>query len=59
MIEIFPLHLTIVTFPEARSQAGERLFGETTDKKPMPLVDTQTLDGDVVFLRYERVRDAQ
>ncbi len=38
--------------------AGKRLFGETSDKKPMRLVDTQTVDGDVVFLAYERVRDA-
>jgi dihydrofolate reductase len=37
--------------------AGERLFGETSDKKPMRLVDTQTVDGDVAFLTYERVRD--
>jgi dihydrofolate reductase len=35
--------------------AGERLFGETSDKKPMHLVDTQTVDGDVAFLAYERV----
>jgi len=34
--------------------AGKRLFGETSDKKPMRLVDTQTVDGDVVFLTYER-----
>jgi dihydrofolate reductase len=38
--------------------AGERLFGETSDKKPMRLVSTQTVDGDVAFLTYERVRDA-
>src|SRR5512133_1043301 len=38
--------------------AGERLFGETSDKKPMRLVDTQTVEGDVVFLTYERVRYA-
>ena len=38
--------------------AGERLFGETSDKKAMRLVDTQTVEGDVVFLTYERVRDA-
>jgi dihydrofolate reductase len=38
--------------------AGERLFGETSDKQPMRLVGTQTVDGDVVFLTYERVRDA-
>jgi dihydrofolate reductase len=34
--------------------AGERLFGETSDKKPMRLVDTQTIEGDVVFVTYRR-----
>jgi dihydrofolate reductase len=38
--------------------AGERLFGETRDTKPMRLVDTQTVDEDVAFLTYERVRAA-
>jgi dihydrofolate reductase len=38
--------------------AGGRLFGETSDKKAMRLVDTQTVEGDVVFLTYELVRDA-
>jgi hypothetical protein len=38
--------------------AGERLFGETSDKKAMRLIDTRTVEGDVVFLTYERVRDA-
>ena len=38
--------------------AGERLFGETSDKKPMRLVDTQTGD-DVAFLTYEVVREAE
>jgi dihydrofolate reductase len=38
--------------------AGERLFGETSDKKSMRLVATQTVEGDVVFLTYEVVRDA-
>jgi dihydrofolate reductase len=38
--------------------AGERLFGETSDKKPLRLVDTQTVDGDVAFVTYERVRAA-
>jgi dihydrofolate reductase len=37
--------------------AGERLFGETSDQKPMRLVDTQTGD-DVAFLTYELVRAA-
>jgi dihydrofolate reductase len=34
---------------------GERLFGETGDKKPLRLVDSQTVDGDVAFLTYESV----
>jgi dihydrofolate reductase len=38
--------------------AGERLFGETSDKKPMRLVDTRIVEGDVVFLTYEVVREA-
>jgi dihydrofolate reductase len=38
--------------------AGERLFGETGERKPMRLVDTQTIDGDVAYLTYEPVRDA-
>jgi dihydrofolate reductase len=37
--------------------AGERLFGETSDQKAMRLVDTQTIEGDIVFLTYEPVRD--
>jgi len=36
--------------------AGERLFGETSDKKPLRLVDTQTLDDGVAILTYEAVR---
>ena len=38
--------------------AGERLFGDTSDKKPTRLVDTQTVEGDVVFLTYEVLREA-
>ena len=37
--------------------AGERLFGETSDKKPLRLVGTQTLEGDVLFHTYEVVRE--
>jgi len=37
---------------------GERLFGETSHKKPMRLLDSQTLDGDVAYLTYECVPDA-
>jgi dihydrofolate reductase len=36
--------------------AGERLFGETSDKKPMRLVDTLTLGDGVVILTYEPVQ---
>ena len=38
--------------------AGERLFGETSDKKPLRLVDTKTVGNGLVFLTYEFVRDA-
>ena len=38
--------------------AGERLFGETSDKKPMRLVDIKTIGDGLVFLTYEFVRDA-
>jgi dihydrofolate reductase len=36
---------------------GERLFGESSDKKSMRLIRTHTGD-DVAFLAYEPVRDA-
>jgi dihydrofolate reductase len=38
--------------------AGNRLFGETSDKKPMRLVDTQTLDDGIAFLTYELGHEA-
>jgi dihydrofolate reductase len=38
--------------------AGERLFGETSDKKPMRLVRAQTIGDGLAFLTYERVRNA-
>ena len=38
--------------------AGEHLFGETSDKKAMSLVDVRILDGDIAYLSYERVREA-
>jgi dihydrofolate reductase len=37
---------------------GERLFGETRDKKPMRLISTQTIGDNLAFLTYERVPDA-
>ena len=38
--------------------AGERLFGQTSDKKPMRLVDAKTIGDGLVFLTYALVRDA-
>jgi dihydrofolate reductase len=37
--------------------AGARLFGETSDRKPMRLVASQTLDDGIAYLTYERVRE--
>jgi dihydrofolate reductase len=37
--------------------AGERLFGETSDKKPIRLVDSRNVGDGLVFLTYEIVRD--
>jgi dihydrofolate reductase len=34
---------------------GERLFGETSDKKPLRLVDTQTVADGIAFLTYRSV----
>ena len=49
--------LRLKIFPVALG-AGERLFAETSDKKPMRLLDTQTLEGGIAYLTYQPVRDA-
>jgi dihydrofolate reductase len=49
--------LRLVLFPVVLG-AGERLFGETSDKKPMRLVDTRTIGDGLAFLTYEMVRAA-
>ena len=49
--------LRLVVFPVVLG-AGERLFGETSDKKPMRLVDARTIGDGLAFLTYELVRDA-
>jgi dihydrofolate reductase len=38
--------------------AGQRLFGDTSDKQPVRLVDTRTLGDGLAYLTYERVRAA-
>jgi dihydrofolate reductase len=39
--------------------AGARLFGETSDKKPMRLLDTQTIGDGIAILTYQPVRDPE
>jgi dihydrofolate reductase len=36
---------------------GERLFAEISDKKPVRLLDAQTLEDGIAYLTYESVRD--
>jgi hypothetical protein len=33
------------------------LFGETSDKRALRLIDTQTVEGDIAYLTYEVVRE--
>ncbi len=49
--------LRLVLFPVVLG-AGEHLFGETSDKKPMRLVDTKTIGDGLAFVTYEMVREA-
>ena len=49
--------LRLTVFPVALG-TGERLFGETSDKKPLRLVDTKTVGDGLAFLTYQFVRDA-
>jgi len=37
--------------------AGERLFGETSDKKSMRLINTRILGDDLAYLTYQLVRE--
>ena len=37
--------------------AGARLFGETSDTKPLRLLDSRTVGGGLAYLTYELVRD--
>ena len=47
--------LRLMVFPVVLG-AGERLFGETSDKKPMRLLDTRTVGDGLAYLTYELVR---
>jgi dihydrofolate reductase len=38
--------------------AGKRLFGETSDTKPMRLVNTRVVGDGLAFLTYQPVRHA-
>jgi dihydrofolate reductase len=49
--------LRLTVFPVMLG-AGERLFGETTDKKSMRLLSTRTVGDGLAFFTYELVRDA-
>jgi dihydrofolate reductase len=49
--------LRMVVFPVVLG-AGERLFGEARDNKPMRLVDTKTIGDGLAFLTYEFIREA-
>jgi len=49
--------LRLVIFPVVLG-AGERLFGKTSDKKPMRLVHVTTIGDGLTFVTYEVVRDA-
>ncbi len=49
--------LRLTVFPVALG-AGERLFGETSDKRPLRLIATKTVGNGLAHLTYQRAREA-
>jgi dihydrofolate reductase len=49
--------LRLVVFPVVLG-AGERMFGQASDKKPMRLTGTRTIGDGLAFLTYQPVQDA-
>ena len=49
--------LRLTVFPVALG-AGERLFGETSDKRPLRLIGTKTIGSGLAHLTYERALEA-
>ena len=50
--------LRLVVFPVVLG-AGERLFGETSDKTPLRLLEARTIGDGLAYLTYEIVREAR
>jgi dihydrofolate reductase len=48
--------LRLLVFPVALG-AGERLFGETSDKRPLRLIGAKTIGNGLAHLTYERARE--
>jgi dihydrofolate reductase len=49
--------LRLIVFPVVLG-AGERLFGETSDKTPLRLIGTEPIGNGLAYLTYERARAA-
>jgi dihydrofolate reductase len=49
--------LRLIVYPVVLG-AGERLFGELSDKKPVRLIDTRTIGDGLAHLTYELIREA-
>jgi dihydrofolate reductase len=50
--------LRLTVFPVVLG-AGKRLFGETSDKRPLRLIDAKTIGSGLAHLTYERAREAR